>query len=395
MKLDATRLNRIHKLADRHIEEQNFGSMAWRVSQNDVVVDERCHGWFDYEQQRPLDMAGIYRIYSMTKPVVAVRALQLIESGLLSLDAPVCRWVPEFERAKVLGSDGKHHALQRHITIEDLMTHRAGLSYDFLANCTIADMYREARFAEDGERSLSDLVDAIATMPLAYQPGERWYYSYACDVLAEVLVRVTGQSLGEQLREHVFQPLAMENTGFSVPSDKVKNLVCMYGQKALGEVPDRDAITQELTPLNVDAAYPIEASANFVRGGHGLYSTLDDYSRFTHVLMDGCSADGQRLLSDAMLEMSWANRLSSAQIPIGISGVAYAGYGWNLTGRVMTDLGQALNLTVEGEGGWSGAAATQFWVDRANKISGVVMTQYLGSCLNLGGTVMAIAYGAS
>ena len=168
MKLDATRLNRIHKLADRHIEEQNFGSMAWRVSQNDVVVDERCHGWFDYEQQRPLDMAGIYRIYSMTKPVVAVRALQLIESGLLSLDAPVCRWVPEFERAKVLGSDGKHHALQRHITIEDLMTHRAGLSYDFLANCTIADMYREARFAEDGERSLSDLVDAIATLSLIH-----------------------------------------------------------------------------------------------------------------------------------------------------------------------------------------------------------------------------------
>ena len=114
---------------------------------------------------------------------------------------------------------------------------------------------------------------------------------------------MTGQSLGEQLREHVFQPLGMENTGFSVPSDKVKNLVCMYGQKALGEVPDRDATTQELTPLNVDAAYPIEASANFVRGGHGLYSTLDDYSRFTHVLMDGCSADGQRLLSDAMLEI--------------------------------------------------------------------------------------------
>ncbi len=395
MKLDATRLNRIHTLADKHIDDKNLASIAWRVSQNDEVLDEQCRGWFDYEQQRPLDLTGIYRIYSMTKPVVAVRALQLIESGLLSLDAPVCRWVPGFEHAKVLAGDGKHHTLQRHITIEDLMTHRAGLSYDFLANCTIADMYREARFAEDGSRSLSDLVDAIATMPLAFQPGECWYYSYACDVLAEVLVRVTGQGLGEQLDEHVFQPLGMQNTGFSVPADQVENLVCMYGQKTLGQVNDPDVTTQELTPLNVDAAHPIEASANFVRGGHGLYSTLDDYSRFTHVLMDGCSADGQRLLSDAMLDMSWTNRLSSTRMPIAISGMAYPGYGWNLIGRVMTDLGQALNLTAVGEGGWSGAAATHFWVDRTNKISGVVMTQYLGSCVNLGGTVMALAYGAS
>ena len=394
MKLDASRLKRIHTLADKHIDEQNFASIAWRVSQDNEVLDEQYRGWFDYEQQRPLDTAGIYRIYSMTKPVVAVRALQLIEAGLLSLDAPVCRWVPGFEHAKVLGSDGKHHALQRHITIEDLMTHRAGLSYDFLANCTIADMYREAHFAEDGSRSLSDLVDAIATMPLANQPGERWYYSYACDVLAEVLVRVTGQGLGEQLLENVFQPLGMENTGFNVPADQVKNLVCMYGQKALGQVPDPDVTTQELSRLNVDAAHPVEAAANFVRGGHGLYSTLNDYSRFTNVLMNGCSADGQRLLSDAMLEMSWANRLSSAQMPIAISGLAYSGYGWNLTGRVMTDLGQALNLTADGEGGWAGAAATHFWVDRANKISGVVMTQYLGSCMNLGGNTMAIAYGA-
>ncbi len=395
MKLDTKRLKRIHELADKHIEAKNYASIAWRVTQNGAVLDEQFRGWFDYEQKRKLDENGVYRIYSMTKPVVAVRALQMIEAGLLSLDDPVHRWVPGFERVKVISADGQYQPVQRHITIEDLLTHRAGLSYDFLANCTVADMYREANFAEDSSRSLSDLVDAIAAMPLANQPGERWYYSYANDVLAEVLVRISNQTLEDLLTEHLFRPLGMDATRFSIASDRVQDLVAMYGQKDLGQVPDPGLTTHELTALNVDAAHPVDKGANFSRGGHGLYSTLDDYSRFTEVLLSGCSVDGQRLLSEAMLEMSWANRLTPEQMPIGMNGTINPGYGWNLTGRVMTDLGQSLNLTALGEGGWSGAAATHFWVDRTNQIAGVVMTQYLGSCLNLGGNVQAIAYGAS
>ncbi len=133
MNLDATRLKRIYTLADQHIDSENYASIAWRVTQHGTVLDEQYRGWFDYEQQRTLDAKGIYRIYSMTKPVVAVRALQMIEAGLLSLAEPVYRRVPGLERAKVLGANGQNQSLQRHITVEDLLTHRAGLSYDFLA----------------------------------------------------------------------------------------------------------------------------------------------------------------------------------------------------------------------------------------------------------------------
>jgi CubicO group peptidase (beta-lactamase class C family) len=316
---------------------------------------------------------------------------------LLQLDDPVSRWIPAFARQQVLGVDGSLQACQRAITIEDLLTHRSGLSYDFLPNCPVADLYRAAQLAADGSRSLQELSEALAGMPLASQPGCRWYYSYATDVLASIIEHVSDKPLSACLQDALFAPLNMPDTGFHVSQENRHRLAQMFGQRELGEVapatPGTRPPANQLLPMDVDASYPV-SDVDFARGGIGLYSTIDDYRRFMDVLMHGKSQSGESMLSRPMLDLLWQNRLPDKQMPIAIGDKPYPGYGWGLMGRVMVDTSASMRLSAAGEGGWAGAAATYFWVDRTNQFSGIVMTQYLGSEVTLGSDVQALAYGS-
>lgn len=388
------RLQALHHYADRQIAEQNFAGMAWCVEHRGAIVDEGLLGCSDHALERPLQSDALYRLYSMTKPIVSVRCLQLLEVGKLQLDDPISRWIPEFATMSVLTQAGTLEPAHRQITIEDLLMHRSGLSYDFIAACPVAKLYREARLAEDGARSLQELVRLLAGFPLALQPGQRWYYSYATDVLAYVLECVTGQSISECLREGLFEPLGMTETGFDVDSREHHRVADMFGQRQLGQVEVEICTTNELRAMDVAEGYPMSSEGKFARGGIGLFSTLSDYRRFLPVLMHGNSPDGEPLLSAVTLDMLWQNRLTSAQMPIAIGDKAYAGYGWGLTGRIMADTASSNTLSTAGEGGWAGAASTYFWVDRVNDVTGIVMAQYLGSAIAVGPALQNIAYGA-
>ena len=372
-----------------------FTGVAWRVDRDGTAVDAGLEGHADLERRRPLAEDDLYRVYSMTKPVVSVAALQLVEEGRLSLADPVSRWLPGFAHARVLGPGGALERAVRTARVEDLLTHRGGFSYDFIPGCPVGAMYREAELVADGSRDLGALVELLATLPLAHQPGASWRYGYGTDVLARLVELVEDRPLGESLRARLFDPLGMADTAFGVRAGQVHRLLPMHGARALHEVPaELDEADQRPLPLDVSRSYPADAGGRFRRGGLGLFSTVSDYARFAHALIDGTGPDGAHLLSAPMLELAWTNRLPRAQRPIAIGDKALDGYGWGLLGRVLVDPGEALHLSSPGEGGWSGAASTWFWVDRARRLSGLVFAQYLGSAAPLGQRVQGAAYAA-
>ena len=385
----------LHALANRLVDERWYSGIAWKVEHDRIVIDEGACGNADHAFERPMNHDAIHRIYSMTKPIVSVAALMLIEQGRLRFDDPVERFVPGLGRAGVLATDGTCAGTMRPITVEDLLTHRAGLSYDFLPGCPVAALYREASVLADGSRGLDELVSLLADLPIASQPGERWLYSVSIDVLAAVVQSVSDSPLREVLKRLFFDPFGMVDTDFGVQSDSRYRLVDMFGLRELHEPAPIAVIDPQpqLEPLNVDESYPVDRASTFARGGHGLYSTIDDYRRFMQVLTDGTGPDGERYLSEAMVELMWCDRLLPAQKPIAIGARPLPGYGWGLAGRIMSELGEAMQLSSVGEGGWSGAASTYFWIDRRWRFNGIVMTQYLGSPLNLGPDLQTTAYG--
>jgi len=388
------RLQAIHHYAEQQISQENFAGIAWCVEHEGAVVDEGLEGFSDHALKKPLQSDTLYRLYSMTKPIVSVRCLQLLEAGRLRLDDPISRWIPGFATMTVFATADKLEPAYRQITVEDLLTHRSGLSYDFLPGCPAAALYREARLAEDGTRSLKDLVTLLADFPLALQPGQRWYYSYATDVLAHVLECVTGQTIADCLQEGLFEPLGMSETVFQVDSREHHRVADMFGQRQLGQVEVGVTNSNALSAMDVRESYPMSSGGKFARGGIGLFSTMADYRRFLPVLLHGNSPDGEPLLSAMTLDMLWQNRLSTAQMPIAIGDKAFAGYGWGLTGRILVDTASACTVSAAGEGGWAGAASTYFWVDRANGVTGIVMAQYLGSAIALGPSMQNLAYAA-
>lgn len=393
-RFDTSRLQRLRDHAASLVRQRQFAGIAWSLEHRGQVIEEGEVGFSDHALSRSLQSDAIYRLYSMTKPVVSVRCLQLVESGHLRLSDPVSRWIPSFSGQQVLASDGRLEPLVRPLAIEDLLMHRAGFSYDFLPDCAIAARYREARLAADGTRPLDELVSILAEIPLAFQPGKRWYYGYSTDVLAQVLVAVCNQPLDHCLQEGLLDPLGMSETGFRVEPEKICRLTDMFGQRELGEVDTGELLDNKLVAMDVEASYPSNAAGEFTRGGIGLFSTLADYRRFIRVLADGLSPEGKPILSAPMINLLWQNRLTAEQMPIDIGGKVFSGYGWGLTGRIMSDISRAASLSTIGEGGWAGAASTYFWVDRQNDMRGIVLSQYLGSSVPLGSDMQTIAYGA-
>lgn len=382
--INPTRALRVQQVADRLTDSGQFCGIAWQFAQHSSVLTEGESGWLDKPGGKPLPKDAIYRIYSMTKPVVSVLALQLVESGELRLADPVAAYLPAFATVKVLQSDGSETPARSPMLIEQLLTHRSGLSYDFLPRCAVAERYQAEKLIERGDRTLQEFVDVLATMPLAFEPGSQWRYSVATDVLARVLEVITGQSLPQLMNDRLFKPCGMTDTAFYVPNDQQHRLASLYGSRLLGQIPALPKLPQPLTPLDVEESNPVNSPNTFVRGGHGLYSTTADYQCFLPVLMTGLTPSGERLLSPAMLDLMWANRIPPSQMPLAIGDGPMPGYGWNLAGRVLLDLGASYSLTLPAEGGWGGAASTYFFVHRSTGLNGVVMTQYLGSAVPVG-----------
>jgi CubicO group peptidase (beta-lactamase class C family) len=231
------RLARIHPAVDKYIGPDKIAGAVTLVARRGQIVHFKASGLMDREKGKPMRLDTLFRLYSMTKPITCVALMILYEQGGFQLIDPVAKFIPAFGDLQVCigreGSDLTLVDLERPVTIRDLLTHTSGLSYHFLEYGPVEEMYREANVCST--TPLSEFVDTLARMPLAFQPGTAWRYSFAHDVVARLVEIISGQPLDVYLREHLFEPLGMVDTGFCVPEGQLERLASMYGSKDVVE----------------------------------------------------------------------------------------------------------------------------------------------------------------
>jgi CubicO group peptidase (beta-lactamase class C family) len=378
-------LKRIKPAMQAYVDRRQIAGLSTMIARNGKVVHFEQVGSADIESNTPMSADSIFRIYSMTKPIICTALMMLFEQGRIDLYDPVAKFIPAFGDLKVLESDapGKTQSvkLRRPITLCDLMTHTAGLTYDFLEDSPVSGLYREARLLNNAERTLAELTDALVRLPLAFQPGTRWHYSLAIDVVARLVEVISGQSLNRFLKEKLFNPLGMVDTDFYVPPEKRDRLVTMYG---LPDLLSPDMTVSKLVEawendfnarIDVSETYPATKAEGFARGGHGLFSTAWDYMRFAQMLLDKGQLDGTRILGPETIDIMYRNYLPADLLPYKIVDPPAYGYGFGLGSRVLMNVAESEKPGSVGEFGWAGAAKTYFWVDPQEAIVGLLMAQ--------------------
>ncbi|CAB4536976.1 MAG: serine hydrolase [Actinobacteria bacterium] len=381
--MSSARLDRIRPVMESYVSERGVAGISTMVSRRGRIVHAAQFGFQDTEAGIPMSADSVFRIYSMTKPIVSTALMLLHEEGRFQLEHPVAQYLPAFATTKVLGADGDLVDQARPMQIRDLLTHTSGLTYDFMADNPVAQLYRDARIMNDATRSLEALIDDLAALPLAFQPGSRWHYSVGIDVAARLIEVLSGQSVGDFLQDRLFGPLGMADTGFGVPADKLPRLSAMYGLPDLmGENYSfvqlfEAAMAGFNERIDVSATYPTDTPEVFQRGGVGLFSTVADYMRFGQMLAAGGVLDGERVVGRKTLELMHANHVPAELLPYELLGLPNPGMGFGLGSRVMLDVAATAGSGSVGEYGWAGAAKTYYWVDPAEELVGVFMSQYM------------------
>jgi len=379
------RLARIKPAMQSYMDHYGFTGISTMLARRGRVIHFEQVGWQDRESQTELSGDTIFRIYSMTKPIICVAFMTLYEEGRFQLFDPVSKFLPAFGKVRVLTgamlSDAQEIDLIRPITIADLLTHTAGLTYNFLEDSPVSELYRQARLLTDADRTLEAMIAELSRLPLAYQPGTKWHYSMAIDVVAHLIEIISGKPLQDFLVERIFKPLGMTDTGFSVPPNARNRISAMYGHPDISAHTFSEALEAWKKGLNeridVDATYPADKAHSFVRGGHGLFSTAGDYMRFANMLVNRGSLDGVRILAPAIVDFMHMNHVSPALLPFEIGGIPRNGYGFGLGSRVLLNVAEAALPGSEGEYGWAGAAKTYFWIDPKQELVGILMAQFM------------------
>ena len=366
------RLARICTAIDAYITAEKLAGVVSLVARRGHVVHFHTSGYAVRETSMPMREDTIFRIYSMTKPITSVAVLMLMEEGRLRLADPVAAYIPEFKDVKVLDASVdagvRYSAPVRPPTIRDLLTHTAGLSYGFDEGVYIDRLYQQHvwKFWDEHptEVSLDWLVKTIGTLPLASQPGAKYRYSMATDVLGGIVQVVAGEPFDHFLRQRIFGPLGMMDTDFYVPEHKLPRFAATYGPGEQSGMALVDGV--ETSHYTRPALCP--------SGGGGLVSTIGDYLRFAQMLLNRGELDGVRLLGPKTVELMTTNHLPPALHPFDDPA---AGFGLGVS--VLTELGQSNVLGSVGNYGWGGAANTNFWIDPKAELIGILMLQYMPS----------------
>jgi len=332
-------------------------SLVWRRGE---LLQLEAVGLRDMEAKLPVERDTIFRIASMSKPVVSAVAMILMEQGAMRLDDPISKWAPEFARMRVLRRPDSPledtDPAPRAITIEDLMTHRSGLSYAFTAKGPLSRAL-EARFGLklEGWRSSEDWMSALASLPLSYAPGERFNYGHSTDVLGFIIGRAAGSSMREAMRQLLFAPLGMADTDFWVPPQKRSRAAVLY----------RSAAPGIFTPLPL-AGFLDESPPVITAGGQGLVSTADDYLTFARMLLGGGQVNGKRVLSEESVRLMTTNRLTPDQrrdFQFGIPFFMAQGFGLGVSVVMDPEKNAWMGTGGAGAFGWPGLFGGWWQVD--------------------------------
>ena len=354
------RLERITAIMAHQVEEKKAPGVSMLIARQGKIAYRQSIGALRPGGPAMTDDA-IFRIYSMTKPIVSVAAMMLVEEGRLLITDPVSKFIPAFANTKVgiVNGDKLDLApLKRPITVQDLMRHTSGLTYGFTGTSPVQKLIKAANVV-NANRSLAENVEAMAALPLMHQPGEVWEYSVSTDVLGRVVEIVEGASLGEVLQNRLFGPLDMVDTAFFTPESKVARRADPFS-------------FDFMTAAGVDAR-GVTTPPKFQSGGGGLVSTLADYTRFAAMLSFGGAIDGKRILSPRTLAF-----VASDHLDAGVRKDHYLlwpGHGFGLGFAVRTDPGKAPTAGSVGEFFWGGMMGTAFWVSPRDSLFAVLMVQ--------------------
>lgn len=334
------------------------------------------YGLRDIEAGQQAIDDGLYRIYSMTKLITTVAAMNLFEEGRLMLDAPIKEFLPELADQKVYVSgpfeDMELAEPDSPVTVRQLMNHTSGFTYGLFDPGPVGRAMRRNKADFGSDEALADVVKRLADVPLCFQPGTRWNYGVSTDVLGRVVEVVAGKSLEAVMRERIFEPLGMADTFFGVPEDK-RDLFCALYTKT-------EDNPLKLVETAADSRFNAPVAMN--SGGGGLVSTTADYVRFVEMVRRGGTYGDARVLGRKTVELMGLNHLPGDMASMGqatFSEMPMTGIGFGLGGAVLLDPAKAQILGSPGEFTWGGMASTAFWIDRAEEISVVFMTQLVPS----------------
>ena len=364
------RLGKITKFVEREIANGNLVGTVTLIARHGQVVHFESAGRFGLEDDRPMDKDALFRIFSMTKPITTVAAMILYEEGAFHLGDPVAKHLPELAGMQLM-VDGEPVPPQTQMTIEQLMTHTAGLTNGWHVEHPVERAYRDAALSQSA--NLTAFIDNLAALPLRFEPGTRYHYSVATDVLGALVERLSGQTLEQFFQTRIFDPLDMRDTFFNVPNDKIARMAGNHLWNA-----DR----QEMAPMPA-GLLPAPSGVTLFSGGGGLISTARDYWRFCEMLRRGGSLDGVRLLGPKTVQAMTMARLTpeirnngATEYP---ASHLYPGQSFGLGAGVITNPAQAQVISSQGEYSWGGIANTKFWIDPEEDLIVVFMTQVMGT----------------
>jgi CubicO group peptidase (beta-lactamase class C family) len=391
--LSAERLGRIGAAMQRLVDAGQVAGVVSLVVRHGETVHFEAKGVLDLASRRPMQIDSIFRIFSMTKPVTAAAVMVLLEEGKLLLDDPIADFLPEFSQTRVCireTASGLELAdLDRPITVRHLLTHTSGLTYPHTVSASwepasiVGRLYTAADVMR-GDEPLAEKVPRQARLPLVHQPGAGWTYGMSIDVLGCLVEVLSGQTFGAFLRQRLFEPLGMVDSGFYVDSDRFDRLATGYTYREHG-----------LAPIVGGLLADVSRPPGFEMPGGGLVSTAMDYARFAQMLVNRGQLDGERVLGPRTVELMLSSQMTREQIPfVPPTWPMREGYGMALGGRTLIDVAASGLPGTVGSYTWQGAWNTDFWADPREQLVGVVMLQRAESYARPGELMRALTYQA-
>ncbi len=374
----------------RYIEAGRFPGAQLVIYRRGKVVHSSVQGYADLERKVPVKDDTIFRIYSMTKPITSVAFMMLVEEGRVALDEPVAKYIPEWKNLGVFVAGTAPAFLtrppSRPMLIVDLLRHTSGLTYGFQQRSNVDAAYREAKIGVvDATGTLDSMIETLAKLPLEFSPGEAWNYSVATDVIGYLIGKISGKPFDQFLKERIFDPLGMSDTDFYVPASKAHRFAACYSADPQGGMTFHATERKGTLTLQDDPTTSVFLTPpDFVSGGGGLCSTTADYLTFCRALINGGEIDGVRLLGPKTLKLMTSNHLPNGLDLPGLSRslfseATYNGIGFGLGFSVTMDPVKTMIPGSPGEFSWGGAATTSFWIDPAEELITIFMTQVLPS----------------
>jgi CubicO group peptidase (beta-lactamase class C family) len=359
----AERLARLDSSMKALVDSKKLAGMVTVLARHGKVVEEKTYGYADVAGQKPMQKDTIVRIYSMTKPITGIAMMMLYEEGKWKPSDPIARYIPEFRDLKVYSGvdkdgnpnlDKPGHAP----TMGELMSHTAGFTYGFFGSTPVDKLYLEADLLN--APNLQEFINRVAKLPLLYQPGEGWVYSVSVDIQGYLVEKLSGKPFAEFLRERIFSPLGMKDTGFYVPAEKLNRVASIYQGDA----------NPGANPMPKDPG--ISQPPGLPSGGGGLYSTARDYLRFAQMVLNGGELNGVRLVAPSTIELMRTNHVSdevkkARKFGIGLYQMQ-PGLGFGFDFAILEEPLKLGSTAGTGTFLWDGVAGTWFWIDPANDV---------------------------